>query len=288
MTRSKQQGEIQSTGETHHDPTDDSTKLPIPTADTESVRMALKRAREKLHGAMQKRERALKRMRPADVAIAPITALSANLIIQNISETGPPENVYFTFSSRTSTVDLGQAQTQTQAQAQGATSKPHNPPAHKDTSQSLFERKLRLQHELLLLKEKLEICQQDNDSAFSPNDDPKQMNQSQTSDDQEREKGDGGQTIIDLSHWKHFVSKQANLLDDTTKRLTETKQALIDCESEQQEAESQLQTIHKELVDLENREQAVIKLLKGATFKLLRTRAELHQANVSNVTELDI
>lgn len=244
--------------------------------------MALKRAREKLHGAMQKRERALKRMRPGEVAITPITALSANLVIQNVPETGPPESVYFPFAAHIG--DLGQAQ------VQGTTSKPHNLPVHKDTSQSLFERKLRLQHELQLLKEKLEICQQDDDSAFGSNDDHKQTtaNQSQMSDDQDRDKGDGGQTIIDLSHWKNFVSKQAKLLDDTTKRLTETKQALMDCESEQQETESQLQTIHQELIDLEKREKAVIKLLKGATFKLFRTRVELHQANVSTVTELDI
>ena len=288
MSSSKQQSEIQSNGETCTIRDDSNTKVPNAAADTESVRMALKRAREKLHGAMQKRERALKRMRPSDVVIAPITALSADLVIQNISETGPPEHVYFPFATRS--VDLCHAQTQ----SQGPSSKIQNLPTQKDTSQALFERKLRLQRELQLLKEKLELCQQDSDSAFDPNDNPKKINQSQYNDDQGREKEDCGQTIIDLSHWKHFVSKQASLLDDTTKRLTETKQALIGCETEQQEAESQLQAIHQVLLDLEMREKAVITLLKGATCKLLRTRMDLQlqqqrqQVNVSNVTELDI
>ncbi len=229
---------------------------------SENVQVALKRAREKLQGAMQKRDRAMQRLSPLNVAVTPISALSANLVIENIAETGPQDKVFFP-----------SVQTTLESSACG------------DISHSLSERKLHLQQELQTLKEKLDKYQKENESCFTEEKHKIQIKHSLTKEELEKKKEEA-QTIMDLSHWKHFVSKQENMLEEASRRVAENQHAIMESEAEQEETENELQTTQEELTDLENREKAVSRLLKSTTCRLLRTRKDLYDAKGKKVTEI--
>lgn len=243
------------------------------TKPSENVQIALKRAREKLEGAMQKRDRAMQELSPRNVTISTISALSANLVIENIAETGPQEKVFFP------TTVLGGAL----GPNQGGTCTAEEPTSFEERSESLSlsERKLRLQLELQTLKEKLDQYQKENESCFTQGDRQSHIKHTLTKEVLEK-KREEAQTIMDLSHWKHFVSKQENMLDEASRRVAENRRALMECEVEQQETESQLQDTHKDLIDLEKREKAVMKMLKSATYNLLRSRMDLYEKNGKN------
>ena len=82
------QGELKQTN-----PTDSESPKISEAKKNPEVQAALKRAREKLRGALTSRERALQRTSPVQT---PISGLCVSLIIRNISQTGPQSLVRFT------------------------------------------------------------------------------------------------------------------------------------------------------------------------------------------------
>jgi hypothetical protein len=231
-----------------------------PVQSAEDVQEKLRLAREKLKGAMQKRDRAMQRLSPANGSIASISALSTNLVIEHVSSTGPRDKVYF--PTKTLGTDLGGTLLERDAKAMSIPN-------------SLADRKARLQKELQLLKEKLEQHQKgqgQDESPFGSSSGTGKKNLTKEALEKKREEA---QAVIDISHWKHFVSKQENLLEEANERVLENRRALSQCELEQQKTDVELRVTEQESDDLQHRKKAVDDLLSSTTSKIFQSRASL-------------
>ena len=99
---------------------------------------------------------------------------------------------------------------------------------HNATSISLVQRKLQLQNELMALKEKLDMKssqepkQQTTTNATTATAAAAKANgrngKTATKEGLERRKAEA-QTVMDISYWKHFVSKQEHLLEQVTAKI---------------------------------------------------------------------
>jgi uncharacterized protein involved in copper resistance len=94
------------------------------------------------------------------------------------------------------------------------------------TSTSLAERKSQLRNELMALKEKLgmkslqeqpEPKQQNKNASEAASEDGREKT-APTKEGLERRKAEA-QTVMDISHWKHSVSKQEHLLEQVTTKI---------------------------------------------------------------------
>jgi hypothetical protein len=242
----------------------------------EDVQVALKRAREKLRGALQGRERAMQRFSP--VHQTPISGLSSDLTIKNISQTGPEDMVCF--PSTNLGLDLGRAELEELIGDDFTT----------DDSGSLAARKLQLQRELLALKERLEEKQKaswrdskgggdkddDNDNDTSMEVTRTQaMKQLLTKEELEKRKEEA-RAVVDISYWKHFVSKQEHILSEVDEQVDENRKALEKCSREVDDTAKDIQKADDDIHDLETRERAVADMASNVMKKLLSTRKELH------------
>jgi hypothetical protein len=234
-----------------------------PPKSSEDVQMALKRAREKLQGAMQRRDRAMQRLSPVNESITPISALSADLAIADVAATGSEEKVFFPTTEMSA--DFGRSDLEQSGRA-----------ADDKVSSSLAARKLRLQRELQTLKAKLEKHQKYEENPSAQENHGNIAKLPYTKEELEKKKEEA-QTVMDISHWKLFVSKQERMTEEASSRVLENRRALSVCEEEQQQTTAQLEKTKNELRDLENSEQAVPSLISSITCKLLQTRKELYK-----------
>jgi DNA repair exonuclease SbcCD ATPase subunit len=231
---------------------------------SEEVQAALRRAREKLRGALTSRERALQGMGPVQI---PISGLSVSLTIKNISQTGPEDKVYF--PAKNFGIDLGRKALE-----------------ELSSHDSLATRRSQLQQELMALKERLERTQRttgrdtDDDESkaedalkeIAANQTPKQV---MTKEELERRKEEA-QAFMDLSYWKHFVSKQEHIMSEVDGQVNENSKALEECIREIEDTTRYLRETDLQILDLETRQQAVASMVSSATTKLLETRNKLH------------
>lgn len=151
---------------------------------------------------------------------------------------------------------------------------------------SLASRKSQLQQELMALKNLLERKQGstelEEDGNDSQGDDAAKgitsspvTKQIMTKEELERRKEEA-QAIMDLSYWKHFVSKQEHMMAEVDGQVHENSKALNECSIEIEDAVRNLQESELHILDLEKRQQAVAQMVSNATAKLLETRKKLH------------
>lgn len=226
------------------------------------VQSALLRAREKLQGALQKRARARQNSSSLHYSIS---ALSAPLIIECVNNTGSRESVFF--PTKCLPADLGRLELEKEL-------------AERCNPQLLAARKMQLQQELLVLKGRLERQQQDPMRCEIEGDGTHSSDVSVTSKQALSKKElemrkEKVQTIMDISHWKHFVYKQENMLTEASDRVAENRNALEECNKEQIDTIANLTITKEEISDLEAREQAVANMIEEATSNLLLTRKNL-------------
>ena len=280
------------------------------------AQQALDRARSRLQGALQNRERALQQNqwnRKKHSRCAPISALDSSftLKITNILQSGPREMVYHyedSLESPASTmgligsrmaleVALGGKQA-VEALHKGSYNAEIN---YKDTANSsdksrkdatnenqkqtasLLQRKIQLQNELLALKEKLEMKssqeqkQKGNhqkDSTLNPAQDGKTKNAA-TKEGLERRKAEA-QTIMDISYWKHFVSKQEVLLEQVTTKLKTTDKSYKECLQTRHATNKAIARVQQNLEFLQQRQTVVEEGMLSSIQALLQARQQLH------------
>jgi hypothetical protein len=181
---------------------------------------------------------------------------------------------------------------------------------------SLASRKRQLQQELMALQEKLERTQQltespilleedggnsdarksteksnnsiadsKNDSSVSnkqrrPEQQQQQINPSPpiipfTKEELERRKVEA-QNFMDISYWKHFVSKQEHLLSQVTHQVEEKTNAMEDCRLEATSIEEELDAVEEELVGYQARQEAVEDGIGRSMRQLLEVRQALY------------
>jgi hypothetical protein len=251
----------------------------------------LKAARSKLKGALKNRERAMRTSASRDNGsrLEPLSALSSSLIIRNISSTGPKDKVYFQDSSSRKAVErfLGKEM----IEALHANVPPNfeevylsndelESPAERsiDDPVSLASRKRQLQQELMALKEKLEKSQQKADANDAPP--PKGAPVNLTKEELEKRKTEA-QNMMDISYWKHFVSKQEHLLEQVTEKIAENEKALQECQKESHETNKNLFETQNEVDALEIRKQIVEHGIASSMTALLQARQALYDARQS-------
>ncbi len=270
------------------------------------AQQALDRARSRLQGALQNRERALQQQqnRKKHSRCATISALdpSFTLKISNILQSGPPEMVYHyedSLESPASTMGLLGSRIALEAALGGkeAVEALHkgsynaetnykdinNSESQKQTA-SLLQRKIQLQNELLALKEKLEMKsslqeqkQKENnekDSTLNPVKDGKTKNAA-TKEGLERRKAEA-QTIMDISYWKHFVSKQEVLLEQVTTKLKTTDKSYKECLQTRHATNKAIARVQQNLEFLQQRQTVVEEGMLSSTQTLLQARQQVH------------
>lgn len=261
---------------------------------------------------------------PYQSSLPPISALSStfSLKITNIADSGPPEIVHHypdsvhspwssigPIGSRAALIEaLGgtkavealqlaredgeDVSTLRKKTANGKTNKKN---AKKKASASLLQRKTQLQNELLALKEKLEMKssqekQKDQasrntmDATDAKNDEGnKDRKLPSTKEDLERRKAEA-QTVMDISYWKHFVSKQEHLLEQVTTKINNMDKsndkggAYKECLEKRHSTNKAITKVQQDLNVLEQRQALVEDGIVTSTQQLLDARQELHQA----------
>ena len=163
------------------------------------------RTRHNLRGVQKNREKLHRRM--ANQLPPPISALYADLVIKRISGSGSEETVRY---PRDTGLDLARKYLF------------HLPeqPADEE-SQELASRKFQIEQSLETLKQRLAQKQQESKLVEKP----------LTKEDLELKRREA-QAFMDVSYWKHFVSKQEHLLVEVTEQLDENKKALENCKIE--------------------------------------------------------
>ena len=225
---------------------------------SEEVQAALQRAREKLQGAMTNRERALQNVSAgknvSSTMVAPISGLGESLIVKNLSQTGPESMVYF--PSKTAASDLGRRILEDRM-----------------NQESMEQRRVQLQQELMALKERLE--QKQKNASDLQMQTSKHQQPVMTKEELRRRK-DEAQAMMDLSYWKHFVSKQEVIMSDVDKQVDDTRKAVESCTREMQEASTHLDETELLIRDIELRQQTITDMITKATSALLETRQKVH------------
>lgn len=244
----------------------------LPTSKSaEEVQSALQKARERLRGAREKRDQAMQRLAPENL-VTPISALSANLVINNIAQTGTEDQIYF--PTATMGLDLGRNELELeQRQIQHA--------------ESLVARKRELQKELHALEQRLELQQKqvvNDDAEGSPMKKVPPNGQVLSRQALEKKKEEA-QTFMDCTYWKHFVSKQEDMLVEAQHRVLENKMAIEDCEAEHIQTTNQIEVLRQHITEMEHRQFAVLEMISKSTSQILFARQELHhEARKPNVS----
>ena len=176
----------------------------------------------------------------------------------------------------------------------------NNKKRKKPTSVSLLQRKLQLQNELMILKEKLE-------KKSSLEENQKQHNQKQgaainatdndcsnkhpmTKERLEKRKAEA-RTVMDISYWKHFVSKQEHLLEQVTTKINDMDNNIGNNQQKRKKgATSYQECLHKrhatnkaianvqqDLDNLQQRHEVVEDGITCSTRNLLNARQALHE-----------
>jgi hypothetical protein len=208
----------------------------------------LARARLTLRGALKNREKALNRMN--NQVIPPISAFQVDLIIQNIGKTGPEDMVYYPAENG---LDLVRK------------CLPHVPeqPPDDPQSQDLYARKSQLQLDLDALKQRLALRQK------------KKQPEKVSKEELERRRVQA-QAFMDVSYWKHFVSKQQHLLAEVTEQIEENQKVLDQCTAELKDTNQSLDSSTAGSADLELRRTAVTAMAEEKTYKLVELRNRLY------------
>lgn len=258
-------------------------------------------------------------------SLPPISALSSSfsLKIDDIANSGPPEIVYHypdcVDAPWSSLGPMGSRQALIQAMGgmkavealqlfrededgtNNIASKNKKPPAaagndsKKAASQSLLQRKIQLQNELLALKEKLEMKSSQErqtyqtsggnavDSADVDARNDEDRKPPPTKEGLERRKA-AAQTVMDISYWKHFVSKQERLLEQVTTKINNMDKsngkggAYKECLEKRHSTNKAIAQVQQDLDVLEQRQAVVEEGIETSTQQLLDARQALHQA----------
>ena len=165
----------------------------------------------------------------------------------------------------------------------------------KVAGRSLLQRKIQLQNELLALKEKLEM----KSSQEKQNHQTSSGNAVDSADVDARNDGDRkppptkeglkrrkaeAQTVMDISYWKHFVSKQEHLLQQVTTKINNMDKsngkggAYKECLEKRHSTNKAIAQVQQDLDVLEQRQAVVEEGIETSTQQLLDARQALHQA----------
>ncbi|KAL3923465.1 MAG: hypothetical protein SGILL_001645 [Bacillariaceae sp.] len=243
----------------------------------------LQAARSKLRGAMKNRERV---MRTSALSLPPVSALSSSLIIRNISTSGPKEKVYISPGSTSSIPGMDRAAAEALLGKEMMDSKLCTTSTIDDGDpSSLATRKRQLQQELMALQEKLEKSQRaavtntenDTSSSNSAPTSPKRSPVVVTKEELEKRKAEA-QNNVDVSYWKHFVSKQEHMLEQVTDRITENESALDECQKQGHETNKNLLQSQNKIDELESRKKIVEQGISSSMTALLQARQALYHA----------
>ncbi|KAG7372041.1 hypothetical protein IV203_018184 [Nitzschia inconspicua] len=276
----------------------------------QEAREKLEAARSKLRGALKDRERALRQSKfTKKMSLPPVSALSSPLFISNIATSGHKDKVYRTESSRD---DTGRARLE-EFLGKDTIRALHSHkmlPIENGDETSLAARKLRLQQELLALKMKLEKSQNkamlsmDTDrngvmdtEASEENEDAKQLAKEDqcaenviskraegfTKEALERRKAEA-QATMDISYWKHFVSKQEGILEKVIKQGSENDEALEKCQKERHEVNKKLLQTQEEIDQIDTRKRIVEDGISATMAALLTARQALYDARKQQET----
>jgi len=98
-----------------------------------------------------------------------------------------------------------------------------------------------------------------------------------TKEELERRKAEA-QNYMDISYWKHFVSKQEHILEQVTEQIAENDRAQEECQKERHEANKQLHQAQQEVLTLEMRKKVVEQGIATSMTELLQARQALHRA----------
>ena len=164
------------------------------------------------------------------------------------------------------------------------------------TSASLLQRKLQLQNELMALKEKLEMKaseepkqkkqnqKEDTETtAPLPNEDTR-SNETPTKEGLERRKAEA-QTLMDISYWKHFVSKQEHLLEQVTSKINDMddssnprgSNSYREFLNKRHATNKEIAKVQQDLEVIEKRHEVVEQGIAITTQKLLESRQALYE-----------
>jgi hypothetical protein len=209
---------------------------------------ALARARLTLRGALKNREKALNLMN--NQVMPPISALEVDLVIQNIAKSGPEDLVYFPAECG---LNLARK------------CLPHvsEQPPDDPQSQVLHARKSQLQQDLDALKQRLALRQK------------KKQPDKVSKEELERRRVEA-QAFMDVSYWKHFVSKQQHLLSEVTEQIKENQKVLDQCTAELKDTNQSLESTTTRSADLELRRKAVTAMADEKTYQLVELRNRLY------------
>ena len=171
------------------------------------------------------------------------------------------------------------------------------------TTTSLAHRRIQLQKELMALKEKLEKNQQkvaaaassNNNNNNDNNDNNNTSNQEQqiqvpipipiilTKQELERRKVEA-KNDMDISYWKHFVSKQEHMLQNVTKQVLENESSLEQCLKERHSTNIQLNSIQSNINTYGAKQDVIEDGIIKTTMQLLNVRQQLYDATTTTRT----
>ena len=233
---------------------------------------ALAQAKAKLRAAQERASL------PSGI-LHPISGLSTSLILTKIADNGPENMVYF--PSKELDIDFRLKELNRLIQNNDSRGSDDDDEVDESTSSaaaggnSLAHRRSLLQQELLLLKEKLESKQR---AASNDSEDDERAEKEQpvmTKEELQRRREEAQQQM-DLSYWRHFVSKQEHILSNVTSQLQDNSSALKQCDLDLETTEKSIENVGNEIEELETREKVVASLVSEAASSLLAKRTELY------------
>jgi hypothetical protein len=227
----------------------------------DKVREALDRARSKLQGVQERalllQQQQQKKKKKNRSPLTPISALSTELVIRGISSTGPPELVHHPFGSddrKTLEIALGGTEAVRALHKGDTNGDDVSSSSSLSTSTSLpFKRKP--------------------NELPAPNTDSKKQKAAAIPTKEELlDRKTKAQIVVDISYWKHFLSKQKALL---SKINNHTKWE--DCVKERHSTNVELSNLQQELTLLDWSHEVVERGTENALKELLAARQELYE-----------
>ena len=176
---------------------------------------------------------------------------------------------------------------------------------HNLTCTSLVQRKLQLQNELMALKEKLEMKspREQSQKEQTRNVGTPIINNSgehrkgATKESLERRKAEA-QTVMDISYWRHFVSKQEHLLEQVTAKINNLNNDSHRHQKSSRGVNTYKECLHKRHINnkaiakvqndldiIEKRLEVVEDGIVLSTQKLLDARQALHEERIRQMLE---
>ena len=224
--------------------------------------------------------------------LPPISALKDELVIDNISQTGPEDMVRFPDiemlpDSYYAEVDDGGTSTEGDDGDDQADTAPD--------SEVLAARKNKLQQDLDALRQRLErkqkaVQKRQSVDKGNANEDPPAVESSTTVEDaakkvkyaamskQELEKRKiEAQELRDVSYWRHYVSKQQHMLLGVTDQVKENTGALKECDRDLARVNQSIKQTSEEVTDLDARQKFVSNQLMENVTRLLDARRRLFE-----------